>query len=452
MFVAQVRTFSRLAALVLLAVACSCIGRECAAQFARNSAVGGVKVDVDGILSQPEVGDFRQLQAAWQAGMQTVPADLQRPSELRFVSLRSLEAEAAKALDAGQPVPDAVRYLAGLQRVRYVFVYPENKDIVIAGPAEGWKINALGSVVGASSGRPVLQLDDLLVALRVAESSNESGISCSIDQTPEGTQRLAQLGAPRAGMSPQMVARQQEQAAGNQKITVTGVPNTSHFARVLVAADFRMKRLAMDFEKAPVADMPSYMDVLVSRRAASNFMAPRFWLAANYEPIRRDEQSLAWELRGQGIKCMTEEQNTSTGSIQRTGKPDPIAQQWADTFTAKFEELAREDSAFGELRNVMDLAVVAALAAKERLFAKAGLEIPRLRNDIPVEEFHVPRAVPSQASFVRAGRGWVISVSGGVQIYPWQVADRTEVAKELATVRPARKDAAAQSWYFERTR
>ena len=33
-------------------------------------------------------------------------------------------------------LPDSIRYLEGLTQVRYVFVYPEEKDLVIAGPAE----------------------------------------------------------------------------------------------------------------------------------------------------------------------------------------------------------------------------------------------------------------------------------------------------------------------------
>ena len=53
-----------------------------------------------------------------------------------------------------------------------------------------------------------------------------------------------------------------EEAVGPQTITVTGVPATSHFARVIVAADFRMKRLAMNFEPAPVDGMPSFLTML----------------------------------------------------------------------------------------------------------------------------------------------------------------------------------------------
>jgi hypothetical protein len=35
-----------------------------------------------------------------------------------------------------------------------------------------------------------------------------------------------------------------------------------------------------------------------------------------------------------------------------------------------------------------------------------------------------------------------------VQIFPWQVADRTEVASELASVRPDREAADDAGWYW----
>jgi hypothetical protein len=56
--------------------------------------------------------------------------------------------------------------------------------------------------------------------------------------------------------------------------------------------------------------------------------------------------------------------------------------------------------------------------------------------------------VPSQASFVKAGRSWIVSVSGGVQIYPWQIADRTEVSPDLANARP-QQAAASTAWYWQ---
>src|SRR6188508_2608150 len=182
------------------------------AQFGfRQPSVGGVKIDTDGVVSNPQVGELKQLQAAWQKGLQQIPADLEKWTDLRFVSLKQLESEIAAARAAGKPLPDAVRYMAGLQRVRYVLVYPDKQDIVLAGPAEGWKVDSLGSVVGATSNRPVLTLEDLMVALRVAESSNRDGISCSIDPTPEGLQRMQQLNR-KLSSNAQVASKQMEEA------------------------------------------------------------------------------------------------------------------------------------------------------------------------------------------------------------------------------------------------
>ena len=442
------RTFCALPTLVVLAAVVQwSVADTARAQFFRGSAVGGVKVDVDGVLSNAEVGSARELQDTWQAGLQNVPADLAKPVDLRFVSLRQIEQAVADAAASGQPLPDAVKYLAGLQRVRYVLVYPDAHDVVLAGPAEGWRVDARGNVVGATTGRPVVLLQDLMVALRTAESSGASGISCSIDPTPEGVRRWQQL---KLSAQPRVAARQAEQAVGNQRITVTGVPATSHFARTLVAADFRMKRLGMGFEPAPVDGLPSYLEMLGRAPRGVNNPMPRWWLAPDYEPLRRDADGLAWEIRGQGVKCMSEQDMfTATGGRQHTGRSEPTAQRWADLMTSKYDELAREDSAFGELRNVMDLAVVAALLAKENLLVTSGLDMPQLMGEAPLDEYNAPRMVASQASFVKKGRNWVLSVSGGVQIFPWQVADRTEVAEELATARPERDAATAQSWWWQ---
>ena len=79
----------------------------------RGGAVGGVSISAEGVLSNPTTSDLQELQAAWQAGLENIPADLDQPTELRFVSLRGLEAEIAKYREKLLPLPDAVKYLAG---------------------------------------------------------------------------------------------------------------------------------------------------------------------------------------------------------------------------------------------------------------------------------------------------------------------------------------------------
>ena len=112
-----------------------------------------------------------------------------------------------------------------------------------------------------------------------------------------------------------------------------------------------------------------------------------------YDPLRRDADGLAWELRGQGVQCLTEQEFLNdAGQKQRTGQADPTAQKWADTFTEKFDELAREDSSFGQLRNVMDLAVVGALLVKEGLLERSGLDRAEPHERAAARRISRPRA------------------------------------------------------------
>ena len=68
--------------------------------------------------------------------------------------------------------PAELILLGGLQEIRYIFVYPEQKDIVLVGPAEGWKVDERGNIVGKTTGRPVMNLDDLVIALRAAAGAD----------------------------------------------------------------------------------------------------------------------------------------------------------------------------------------------------------------------------------------------------------------------------------------
>lgn len=413
----------------------------------REPAVGGIHVDASGVVSNPRIEDTVALQAARQRALKAVPGDLKEFTPLRMVSLRRLEEAISKyQADKSVPLDDSVKYLAGLLRIQYVFVVPDKNDIILAGPAEGWKADRHGNIVGITTGRPVLMLDDLIVALQTRSTSNETGISCSIDPTPEGIARVGQL---RFGRDPRRAARLMEEALGPQIVTVTGVPQTSHFARALVAADFRMKRIAMALEDAPITGLPSYMQLAKPGRYGVSNAMPRWWLAPDYEPLRTDADGLSWEIRGQGVRCMTEEDYVNeAGEIERgAGKVNASAQRWAEMMTDKYEELAAADSAFGHLRNIMDLAVVAALLEKERLIERAGIHLTHLTDEEMVDRYSAPQRVASQASFIRKSGKWIISASGGVQIYPWQIADRKEVTDTLAPVR-AEASHSGDGWWW----
>src|SRR5205809_958268 len=101
------RTKSYFSAPMIAAAAVAIVGSMlCARSQAQVifRPVGGVRIDAAGVVSNPEVGDLKELQVAWQKGLAEVPADMNAWTDLRFVSLRQLEAEIATARAAGRPL------------------------------------------------------------------------------------------------------------------------------------------------------------------------------------------------------------------------------------------------------------------------------------------------------------------------------------------------------------
>ncbi|HTQ38722.1 MAG TPA: DUF1598 domain-containing protein [Pirellulales bacterium] len=406
--------------------------------------VGGVSVNVDGVLKQQDATQREQVLDARRKALQQVPGDLNQPTKLRMISLRKLDEAIQHCAQTGQPLPDDIRYLAGLQRVQYVFVFPEQHDVVLAGPAEGWKVNEQGEVVGNVSGRPVLQLDDLVVALRSADAARNGGISVSIDPTAEGMQRLNTFLAQQTVVKNNIekIAGSMEEALGPQNITLHGVPDTSRFANVLVMADYRMKRLGMNMDPSPVKGMPSYLEMVSP--TVHSVQTPRWWLAPKYDPLATDGEGLAWEIRGPGVQCMSEEDFfTASGQRQVNAVKNPTAQKWADSMTNHFEELAQKDSVFGDLRNCMDLAVAGALVMKENLLDKVNFHPQFLLNDkmLVTTGYNPPKQVDSKVSLLKKGTNYVISVSGGVLLLPWEIIQKQEKTAELSPARRAASEA-----------
>jgi hypothetical protein len=413
------------------AVACAIVAMSSASSRAQviASAVGGVSIDADGLVKNATVDNTNRLSEMFRRALEQIPGDLNGATQMRKVSLRRLEAAIDECATNNKPLPDAIKYLAGLQHIRYVVVYPEQKDIVLVGPGEGWKVDDRGNVIGVTTGRPVMLLDDLLVALRTAKAAAQGGITCSINPTKEGLARMNQLRIG-AGTDPAVVAEAREKALGMQQISLHGVPETSHFARVLVAADYRMKRISMALDPSPVRGLPSYLQMLKGKSTIS----PRFWLEPKFDALLCDADGLAFELCGSSVKAMTEEDFiTASGSVQHTGKASPAAQRWANIMTEKYPELAVADPIFGELQNCMELAIVGAIVVKDRLPEKAGYDLPALLNTraVKADVFYAPKQVPTVASV----KGRLVAVSGGVAINSWAYADKAKTSEKVAAVR-----------------
>ena len=388
----------------------------------------GVRVDPNGLLYRVSEKDLSGDLAA--IGMRARKADLNtdmaRSSALRMVSLKRLEQEVAKRIANGETVVESMQQLAGLSQVRYVFVYPDEDEVVIAGPAEGWRYNETGRAVGAESSRPTLQLDDLVTVLRTFSDGGRQIFGCSIDPRPEGLKAIKEFAAasqargPLAAGSVGRWAQQLGQKLGRQDITVYGVPGDSRVARVIVEADYRMKLIGVGKLHAG-PHVPDYFDLLAKNPQANSgsLDALRWWLTMQYDSVLHSDDRNAFEVRGSSVLCQSENQFiTSQGERVETGKAEPVNQLFAANFTQHYVDLAQRDPIFADLQGVFDLALVAALLQHERVDERIAwdLGVFAVEGDYRPASYAVPKETDTVVNHrVFGGKDIVVQVAGGVR-------------------------------------
>jgi hypothetical protein len=263
------------------------------------------------------------------------------------------------------------------------------------------------------------------------------GMRCSIDPTPEGIARLQEvLSSTKRMPNPQKIFRSMEEALGPQQVTVGGVPADTHFAQVLVAADYRMKRIGMGLESSEIAELPSYLSMV--QAAAGSTILPRFWLEAQYSPIARDPDELGWKLTGGKMVCLTETDLLAREGMKRgSGRTDKNAARWCERMTAYYDDLASNKPVFRELMNCVDLAVVAALIDSRQLADRAGLDLSLLKDtsSVQLSRYEVPKQVPTVAHGMKRGSRWILSASGGVQFQPWAFLENVVEVQDVGSRR-----------------
>lgn len=419
-------------------------------------SVGGVSIDASGLVRNATVDETMELQNLLRAALDPPQGEMAEATEMRMISLKGLQQAVADSRRDGGPLPDDVALLAGLQRVEFVFLDEANADIVLAGPAEPWELAEDGSIVGKVSGGATLHLDDLVVAMRSVETARREGISCSIEPTAEGRRRLRQLLSRvqlRPGQNPAALEPAMREAFGPQQVLLTGVPNDSRYAVTMVAADYQMKRIAMALTDPAVRGLPSYLQ-MARNVAHGGGQNPRWWMACDYDALTRTEDGSAWKISGQGVKAMTEQDLvTDDGEVKESGRVDPIAARWAKAMTEHYGTLAKKMPVFQDLRNLMDLTVVATLIRQERLAERVDLDVTLFLDDadaIELASYPTPKAVSPECSFLRTRGGVIATASGGVDVNAFEVVERQTADNAIASVRDQALAANANRWWWDR--
>ena len=423
----------------------------------------GVTVDTAGLLRRislrPEDWMLKEQRRA--ARERSANDNVHQSSALRKISLTRLEKELQIRWASGQAPDAAMRHLAGMYKVKYVFVYPQQGEIVLAGPAGPWRANELGRTVNAENGWPVLQLDDLVVLVRNA-MHRKGSFGCSITPTRRGLAAAKEFQESSKEQGPLRSAKQRrtwlnqlQQSLGKQDISVYGIDPRTRVAHILVEADYRMKRVGMGLEEG-VLGVRSVLDSML-RDPPGSMSVIRWWFTLNYKAIQANPERHAFSFHGPGVKVLSENEFlTRQGKRVHTGKSDLATAEFAESFTRNFLALAKKHPIYAELKNVFDLALVAGLLQSEDLAGQVDWHLTHWGDpdQYQVVRGAVPRRVDTIINHRLVGNRVIAGVSGGVTVDTarWVRADAIEVddygalEAEHATARPQVKSGNAWWW------
>ena len=310
----------------------------------------------------------------------------------RALSLRVLQ-EQVKACANGKTCSAEVMHLAGLSQLEGYVIDPETHDVIL-----------VGKVV---EGAPPLYLEDVVIALRDAwrlygyykgKTFYYSDPGCSIDPHPNVIQELQRTGQYLQG-HPSPAGRAEALDYWHkvchmpQQVRVLGIPFNTHFAKVMVDADYFMKKLVDGSEAVHGFKFHSLTDLHVDateqamtqgrRTAVATDTMSRFWFHAGRTVLLEDPGMV--EIKQVPVQLLTEQEHLSKkGDIVGNGHPDPLAKRWAQTFTDHYGRIASEHPIYRELENLYRFVALARSMKLQNAWQSAGLDLMPL-----VEEFHV---------------------------------------------------------------
>src|SRR5688572_10580766 len=259
----------------------------------------GVYIDAEGVLHTTGKPDERLT------ALREKAAKLPKDDKLVYISLPKIFAEARRLKEKGEPLPADIRHLGGMTRLKYVFVFPDEKDLVIAGPAEPFDLDVPYRPLGYLTGRPVLHLDDLATTLRhVGPGGRTGALGCTLEVTQDIYDRIRKKTKEVGPKAPTIGNRRAteliSEAAGPQPVKYIGLAPDNRYAAVCIEADYLLKMFGLGLVDSPTPKVKSYM--ALSTTAGTPH---RFAFECAYDPMGVSTDGLAYELRGASLKVVT---------------------------------------------------------------------------------------------------------------------------------------------------
>lgn len=319
----------------------------------------------------------------------------------RAISLRILQEKVKDCMSDGT-CPEDILKLGGIKKITGYVIDEKNRDIILIGNIDDTK--------------PALYLEDFVIALRntwmkYAELKGNtyyySNPGCSIDPNSRVLNDLQEIGNQIFSRSdPEKVQKNLNQwhniCGQPQQVRVLGIPYDTRFAKVMVEADYYMKRLvdgsvALDEGFISLTDMTLNI-IREDIDKGGQISVPlsslnRFWFYPGGNSFLEDKGVI--HIKKSDVKLLTEEEFlTKKGDVAGTGRPNPLAQQFADSFSIRYAEIAEKKPIYVELEGLFRFVALARIMKHKDAISEAGLNLDYLLNECPIQNIHVSHTLP----------------------------------------------------------
>lgn len=321
--------------------------------------------------------------------------------ETLAVSLKALQQE---LMDC-QSYSKELLHLSGLNKLTGYIFDKENNDLILIGKTD--------------ESLPDLYLEDFVIALRNAWNKYTiikdnipyySNPGCSIDPDTNILKRLDAISQPiNSDTSINNIERLLDKwcqiCMHDQKVRVLGIPYNSHFAKIMVKADYDMKAIADGSDSLEIENFHSLTNrrIKVARLKINNSKPDsnlsrnlnRFWLYPGKMLFERAENITI--IKQCAVTLQTEEEHLHKGKIIPTGKIDKLAQQFAKDFTDNYIQISQQRSVYSELENLFRFVALAKLLK----FSDVGFDLSYLLEDFEITQTHVNSQLPGKPHISR---------------------------------------------------
>ena len=391
----------------------------------------------------------------------------------RALSLRVLQNRLQDCQKRG-PCPDELLQMAGIRKIKGYLIDEKTRDLILLGQAD--------------ENRPPLYLEDWVIALRnawlkYAELKGDtyfySDPACSIDPDPRVIQQLQQSAKSILGQSDLKDIERGIQdwnriCRSPQRVRVLGIPFDTRFARVMVRADYDMKKLVDGSDSLEAPGFKSLTDLtldLAKRdllQGNPTSLPPstmnRFWFCPGENQYREDSGVVTIEHCP--VVLLTEQEYlTRSGEITGRGKAEPLAQKFTESFSARYAQISKQRPIYAELENLFLFVALAKIMKFKSPQEEARLSLAPLLEDFPIHPTPVESQLPGHSQVKefrhredfagghRTFQLWLPSCGGvgiNIQVGPNNFSrDGTDRAASLkAGVLKARPAPEALSWFF----